>query len=78
MAQVLAPGEANDSSFEHVFVGGWLCERPGLAGLDGVCQEQSKGWDYAGQVGHADILTSDKYTKFGCGCGSGIWACDLA
>lgn len=74
--QVLAPGNADD--FEHVFVGGWLCEMPNLPGLDGVCAQQSQGWAYAGQTGHAEILTSDQYSKIGCALHAGIWCCDLA
>lgn len=74
--QVLAPGNADD--FEHVFVGGWLCEIPTLPGLDGVCSTQSDGWAYNGQTGHAEILTSDNYSKIGCALYAGIWACDLA
>lgn len=74
--QVLAPGNAND--FEHVFVGGWLCEIPSLPGLNGVCAEQSKGWAYAGQTGHAEILTSTQYSKIGCALHAGIWCCDVA
>lgn len=74
--QVLAPGDAND--FEHVFVGGWLCEIPTLPGLDGVCAQQSQGWTYQGQTGHAEILTSDNYSKIGCALHAGIWCCDLA
>ena len=78
MAQVLAPGEAD--GFEHVFVGGWLCELPNTPGLDGVCAEQSKGWSYEGQTGHAEILTSGSYKKIGCALGgsTGVWSCDLA
>jgi hypothetical protein len=74
--QVLAPGNADD--FEHVFVGGWLCEMPSLPGLDGVCATQSEGWAYEGQTGHAEILTSDNYSKIGCALHAGIWCCDLA
>lgn len=74
--QVLAPGNADD--FEHVFVGGWLCEIPTLPGLDGVCSTQSDGWAYEGQTGHAEILTSDNYSKIGCALHEGIWCCDLA
>lgn len=74
--QVLAPGNADD--FEHVFVGGWLCEIPTLPGLDGVCATQSEGWAYAGQTGHAEILTSDAYSKIGCALHAGIWCCDVA
>ena len=74
--QVLAPGNADD--FEHVFVGGWLCEIPSLPGLDGVCAQQSEGWAYAGQTGHAEILTSDQYSKIGCALHAGIWCCDVA
>jgi hypothetical protein len=75
-AQVLAPGTAED--FEDIFVGGWLCEKPNVPGLNGVCKTLSRGWDYRGQTGHADILTSAEYSKLGCGWHSGIWACDLA
>lgn len=75
-AQVLAPGSAND--FEKVFVGGWLCERPNLPGLNGICGQMSQGWSYDGQTGHADILSSSKYSKIGCALATGIWACDLA
>lgn len=76
MGQVLAPGQPDE--FYHVFVGGWLCERPSLPGLDGVCAAASEGWNYAGQTGHADILTADSYSEIGCGCETGIWSCDLA
>lgn len=75
-AQVLAPGSADE--FEKVFVGGWLCERPDLPGLDGVCTTMSQGWAYDGQTGHADILTSDSYSQIGCAQAVGIWGCDLA
>lgn len=75
MGQVLAPGSME--KFEHVFVGGWLCEIPSLPGLDGVCAEQSKGWTYEGQTGHAKILTSPDYKKIGCACVKGIVGCDL-
>ncbi|KAH6642546.1 hypothetical protein C7974DRAFT_104243 [Boeremia exigua] len=74
--QVLAPGNADD--FEHVFVGGWLCELPGLPGLDGVCATASDGWAYNGQTGHAEILTADNYSKIGCALHAGIWCCDVA
>lgn len=74
--QVLAPGSAD--SFEHVFVGGWLCEIPSLPGLDGVCEKQSEGWTYQGQTGHAEILTSDNYSKIGCALHAGICCCDVA
>jgi len=74
--QVLAPGNADD--FEHVFVGGWLCEMPNLPGLDGVCATQSEGWRYDGQTGHAKILTDDSYSKIGCALYAGIWGCDVA
>lgn len=78
MAQVLAPGDAGD--FEHVFVGGWLCELPNTPGLNGVCASQSQGWSYEGQTGHAEILTSPAYSKIGCAfsSGTGVWGCDLA
>jgi hypothetical protein len=77
MAQVMAPGNADN--FESVFVGGWLCELPNTPGLgSSVCNEMSKGWNYAGQTGHAEILTSGKHREIGCGLGDGIWTCDLA
>ncbi|KIW51392.1 hypothetical protein PV05_10119 [Exophiala xenobiotica] len=78
MAQVLAPGSASD--FEEVYVGGWLCEIPSLAGLDGICSTASQGWSYGGQTGHATILTSTSYSKIGCAISSNtnVWACDLA
>ncbi|KAJ9615393.1 hypothetical protein H2200_001468 [Cladophialophora chaetospira] len=77
-AQVLAPGDA--SNFESVYVGGWLCEVPSLPGLNGICSTMAQGWDHSdGETGHADILTSTKYTKIGCALSStGVWACDLA
>lgn len=75
MGQVLAPGNAD--GFEHVFVGGWLCEIPTLPGLDGVCQTASEGWAYEGQTGHAKILSDPKYTKIGCALHAGIWCCDV-
>jgi len=74
--QVLAPGEAED--FENVYLGGWLCERSTMAGLEGACQKASNGWDYQGQTGHADILTAPEYTSIGCSFYQGIWCCDLA
>lgn len=76
MAQVLAPG--SESEFEKVFVGGWLCEVPSLPGLNGICSSMSQGWAYNGETGHADILSSTSYSKIGCACATGIWACDLA
>lgn len=76
MAQVLAPGAADE--FEKVFVGGWLCERADLPGLDGICATMSQGWEYNGETGHADILTSKAYSKIGCALADGIWGCDLA
>jgi hypothetical protein len=76
--QVLAPGKPDLESFLHVFVGGWLCEIPTLPGLDGVCGTMSQGWSYEGQTGHAEILTSDNYSKIGCKNHEGIWCCDLA
>ena len=77
MAQVMAPG--NEADFESVFVGGWLCELPSLPGLgSAVCSEMGKGYDHAGQTGHAEILTSPTYASIGCGLAQGIWMCDLA
>lgn len=75
-AQVLAPGNADN--FENVFVGGWLCERPDLSGLNGICTTMSAGWAYNGQTGHADILVSPNYNNIGCALAYGIWACDLS
>lgn len=75
MGQVLAPGNAGD--FEHVYVGGWLCEIPTLPGLDGICSTQSQGWSYDGQTGHAEILTNPQYTSIGCALYAGIWGCDF-
>jgi hypothetical protein len=76
--QVLAPGQPGDDNFTKVFVGGWLCEIPTLKGLDGVCAKMSEGWSYEGQTGHAEILTSDNYSKIACANHAGIWCCDLA
>jgi hypothetical protein len=77
-AQVFAPGEQNMKSFLSVFVGGWLCEISTLPGPDGVCSTKSKGWSYEGQTGHAEILTSENYSKIGCSFFNGDWAYDLA
>ncbi|KAI1252476.1 hypothetical protein MGN70_007054 [Eutypa lata] len=75
--QTLAPGQPD--GFEHVFVGGWLCEIPTLPGLNGVCDtELGQGWYYNGQTGHAEILTSPNYSRIGCANAVGIWACDFA
>jgi hypothetical protein len=79
--QVLAPGKAAD--FEKVFVGGWLCEVSSTPGLEGVCGDYSKGWNYKdesgkAQTGHNEILTSKSYTKLGCSLEKGIWGCDVA
>ncbi|KAF1940082.1 hypothetical protein EJ02DRAFT_311327, partial [Clathrospora elynae] len=76
--QVLATGKHTMESFLSAFVGGWLCEIPSLPGLDGVCSTMSEGWAYEGQTGHAEILTSDNYSKIGCAWFDGIWGCDLA
>jgi uncharacterized protein YkwD len=75
-AQVLAPGNMHQN-FERIFVGGWLCEKPEMKGLNGACTTMSAGWYYTG-TGHADILTSKTYTKIGCGSFGGITGCDLA
>jgi uncharacterized protein YkwD len=74
--QTLAPGNAGD--FLHVFVGGWLCEKPEMPGLGKECATQSEGWSYQGQTGHAEILTSPNYSEIGCANAGGIWCCDLA
>lgn len=77
MGQVMAPG--NSGNFESVFVGGWLCELPSLPGLgSSVCDAASQGWNHAGQTGHAEILSSTKYTKIGCGNADNMWTCDVA
>jgi hypothetical protein len=75
--QVLAPGSIDE--FEYVFVGGWLCEMPGLPGLDGICDDAKfkDGWVHNGETGHAEIL-SGTYTKIGCANAKGIWGCDVA
>jgi len=72
--QVMAPGTAEN--FYHCFVGGWLCERPDMAGMNNVC-DTITGWGYT-TTGHADILSSDGYTKIGCGWANRIWTCDVA
>lgn len=74
MGQVLAPGSADE--FYHCFVGGWLCERPDMPGMDGVCATASKGWYYT-STGHADLLISQDYKTIGCANAMGVWACDL-
>lgn len=73
-AQVLAPIASMDD-FKHAFVGGWLCEKSNL--LPNECPTQSSGWMYDG-TGHADILTSQDYSKIGCAWNDGIVGCDLA
>ncbi|KAH7061808.1 hypothetical protein BKA63DRAFT_497662 [Paraphoma chrysanthemicola] len=75
-AQVLAQDKPR--RFEDVLVGGWLCEMPGLTGLDGICAAKSEGWDYNGETGHAKILTSDVYSKIGCAWHADVRCCDLA
>jgi uncharacterized protein YkwD len=75
--QVLAPQQPTDEGFTKAFVGGWLCEKPNMPGMEGVCKTMSQGWTYS-STGHADILTSDKYSKIGCANHEGIWCCDLA
>ncbi|KAF2024837.1 hypothetical protein EK21DRAFT_13359, partial [Setomelanomma holmii] len=76
LAQVLAPGDVKQN-FKHIFVGAWLCEKPNMAGMSGVCGKESIGWHYL-TTDHADILTSTKYTKIGCASSGGIAGCDLA
>jgi hypothetical protein len=75
-AQVMAPGSADN--FEYVFVGGWLCEAPNMAGLDGACSKQSEGWSYDHQTDHAEICSNDGYKEAGCALNFGMWACDFA
>lgn len=77
MGQVMAPGANNLEKFKHVFVGGWLCEIPSLV-PGGECAQQSKGWNYQGQTGHAKILSDPKYKKIGCACANDMWTCDVA
>ena len=75
--QVLAPGKCGDmNAFYSAFVGGWLCERPNLPGLNGVCNSLKSKWRHT-STGHADILTDKKYKKIGCACSRDIWSCDL-
>ena len=76
MAQVLGMGDSN--AFENVFVGGWLCERPKLPGLEQACNMLADNFDHQGQTGHADILTNSAYSRIGCANGMGVWSCDLA
>ena len=76
MAQVLAMGASD--AFEKVFVGGWLCERPNLQGLDQVCNALAGSFDHQRQTGHADILVNTAYSKIGCANSQGVWSCDLA
>lgn len=76
LAQVLAPGDINED-FERIFVGGWLCEKPNMIGMDGICATKSLGWFY-NTSGHADILTSTSYTRIGCASFRRIVSCDLA
>jgi uncharacterized protein YkwD len=75
LAQVLAPGDIGNN-FEHIFVGGWLCEKPDMAGMNGACANLL-GW-YHTTTGHADILTSTIYKKIGCASSTGVTSCDLA
>jgi hypothetical protein len=75
LAQVLAQG--NMDQFKHIFVGGWLCERPNMPGLGNECATESQGWYYGGQTGHADILISTAYTRIGCASAGGVTGCDL-
>jgi hypothetical protein len=74
-AQVLAGG--NMDEFRHIFVGGWLCERPDMPGLGDECATEGQGWVYNGQTGHADVLTSTEYTMIGCASAGGVTGCDL-
>lgn len=76
LAQVIAPGKPDN--FEHVFVGGWLCEISNLPGLGDTCASQSAGWNHNRQTGYADILTSIDYSRIGCALYASIWCCDLA
>jgi len=73
--QVLAP-ISSMADFKHAFVGGWLCEISSL--LPDCGQGASEGWNYAGQTGHAEILTSPNYSEIGCSFSDGIVGCDLA
>ncbi|KAF1976425.1 hypothetical protein BU23DRAFT_630268 [Bimuria novae-zelandiae CBS 107.79] len=40
-AQVLAPG--NMGNFKNIFVGGWLCERPNMTGINRICRRAGAG-----------------------------------
>jgi uncharacterized protein YkwD len=79
-AQVLAAGGPElgppGDNFYNVFVGGWLCEKPDLPGLNGECATASDGWFHDG-TSHVDVLTSDEYKSIGCANDGGVWACDL-
>lgn len=75
-AQVMGPGACDLNGFYRLFVGGWLCGRPNLPGLNGICANFP---EYVSQTpAHADILTTAAYSRIGCGCAANIWACDLA
>lgn len=55
----------------------WLCERPDLPNMKTECDRFPPGWS-GGLTGHADVMSSAKYTKIGCGKNNGIWTCDVA
>lgn len=74
MGQVLAPGKM--SNFKHIYVGGWLCERPKLKWLGNECKKQSVGWLHT-STGHADILNNKKFKYIGCAEAYGIVGCDV-
>ncbi|KID82702.1 CAP domain protein [Metarhizium guizhouense ARSEF 977] len=55
----------------------WLCERSDLPNMEEACKSFPPGWS-GGLTGHADVMSSEKYTKIGCGNKNGIWTCDVA
>ncbi|KAI1340709.1 hypothetical protein F5Y15DRAFT_49000 [Xylariaceae sp. FL0016] len=72
MAQVLADGDWTAGGFATAYVQEWLCEKPSLTGLDGVCESSPTG-----ETGHADILTSTDYKSIGCAGAYGHVGCSL-
>lgn len=75
LSQVLCPGPLD--GFRYCFVGGWLCEKPDMPGMNGICKTEGAGF-FHDATGHADILTSPRYARIGCANFQGLWACDLA
>ncbi|EXU95965.1 hypothetical protein X797_010970 [Metarhizium robertsii] len=48
-----------------------------LPTMEEACKRFPPGWS-GGPTGHADVMSSAKYTKTGCGQKNSIWTCDLA